>query len=67
MAAPAPAAQHTQRPRVAGAQPERIKAMRERLDEHRASHFDRDADKSQTSQCYAQIKANGNFYGPWIA
>ena len=57
----------TEQNNLAEAQPEKVKEMRERLNKHRASHFDRDSDKSQTAQCHAQIEANGNFYGPWVA
>ena len=43
-----------------------IRAMRARLNEHRKTKFQPPSDTSQKEQCIAQVKANGNFYGPWI-
>jgi arylsulfatase B len=56
----------TEQHNLAESQPERLKAMRARLNEHRATKFQPPSDTSQKDQCIAQVKANGNFYGPWI-
>ena len=40
-------------------------ALRARLDVARKTKFET-ADDSQTEACLAQVKANGNFYGPWL-
>ena len=40
-------------------------ALRARLNVARKTKFET-ADDSQTEACLAQVKANGNFYGPWL-
>jgi len=49
----------------AAAQPTVLAAMQKRLDELRPSHY-QPPSSEQTQACQAQVKANGNIYGPWL-
>ena len=45
---------------------EKVKEMLARLDELKETHFQLPADDSKDEQCYNQIVANGNFFGPFL-
>ena len=49
----------------ARAQPAVLARLRARLEEHRASKYQPPSNEAKEA-CQAQVKANGNFYGPWL-
>jgi len=51
---------------LAAEMPQVVVDMKEKLDAARKTKF-QSADDDQTDACLAQVKANGGFYGPWLA
>eukprot|EP00466_Bigelowiella_natans_P002572 jgi/Bigna1/45474/e_gw1.124.1.1 len=47
--------------------PELCKKMSDRVNELRKTAFQTKSDASQRQECYAQIRKNNNFFGPWLS